>query len=126
MPGVVNAHLSALEHGKVGEEYLLAGDNRSLNEFFRVLADYTHVRRAIRHIPFSLGKLAGAAEVMRAWAFGHSPRLTPGVVEIFKHDWVYSSAKAIRDLDYGVAPLEEGLMKTLNETHPAAIHRWPR
>ena len=60
---------------------------------------------------------------VRARAFGHSPQLTPGVVEIFKHDWVYSSAKAIRDLDYWVAPLEEGLLKTLQERTPAVIPR---
>ena len=125
IPAVVNAHLAALEKGKVGEEYVLAGDNRTLNDFFRVLADFTRVRRPIRHLPFALGKIVGAAEVLRARLFGHSPQLTPGVVEIFKHDWVYSSAKAIRDLDYCVAPLEEGLMKTLVETRPSAIYRRP-
>jgi farnesol dehydrogenase len=123
MADVVNAHLTALEKGKPGEEYLLGGDNRSLNDFFRVLADFTHVRRRVRHLPFAFGKLAGAVEVMRARAFGHSPQLTPGVVEIFKHDWVYSSAKAIRDLDYWVAPLEEGLLKTLVERVPSVIPR---
>jgi NAD+-dependent farnesol dehydrogenase len=121
---VVNAHLSALEKGKVGEEYVLGGDNRSLHDFFRVLSDFTHVRHPIRHLPFWLGKIVGATEVLRARAFGHSPRLTPGVVEIFKHDWVYSSAKAIRDLGYGVSPLEEGLMMTLRESHPPTIRRW--
>jgi hypothetical protein len=70
-----------------------------------------------------LGKIVGGVEVMRARAFGHSPQLTPGVVEIFKHDWVYSSAKAIRDLDYWVAPLEEGLMKTLEEMAPSVVQR---
>ena len=39
LPDVVNAHLAALDQGKTGEEYLLAGDNRSLNDFFRLLAD---------------------------------------------------------------------------------------
>ena len=102
---------------------MLGGDNRSLNDFFRILADFTHVRRPIRHLPFALGKLVGAMELARARAFGHSPRLTPGVVEIFKHDWVYSSAKAIRDLDYWVAPLEEGLLKTLKERTPHVIPR---
>jgi hypothetical protein len=42
-------------------------------------------------------------------ASGHSPTLTPGVVEIFKHDWVYSSAKAVRELGYYVTPLQMGL-----------------
>jgi farnesol dehydrogenase len=123
MPNVVNAHLAALTRGKPGEEYLLGGDNRSLNDFFHLLADFTHVRRPVRHLSFSVGKIVGALEVVRARAFGHTPQLTPGVVEVFKHDWVYSSAKAIRDLDYWVAPLEEGLLKTLEERTPAVIPR---
>ena len=120
---VVNAHLAALEKGKPGEEYILGGDNRSLNDFFKLLADYTHIHHPIRHLPFWMARAAGAAEVVRARASGHTPQLTPGVVEIFKHDWVYSSAKAIRDLDYWVAPLEEGLLKTLVERTPPLIPR---
>ena len=123
MADVVNAHLAALEKGKPGEEYLLGGDNRSLNDFFDILAGFTHIRLPVRHLPFAFGKFAGAMELMRARAFGHSPQLTPGVVEIFKHDWVYSSAKAIRDLGYWVAPLEEGLLETLRERMPAVIPR---
>jgi farnesol dehydrogenase len=120
---VVGAHLAALEKGKLGEAYLLAGDNRSLNDFFRVVADFTRVRRKIRHIPFTVAKLAGAVELLRARLFNRPPQLTPGVVEIFKHDWVYSSAKAIRDLDYWVAPLEEGLLKTLEGNTPRHVLR---
>jgi len=112
---VVDAHLAALEKGKLGEEYLLAGDNRALNDFFRVLSGLSGVRHPVLHVPFWAGKMAGAAEVFRAKYLSHTPQLTPGVVEIFKHDWVYSSAKAERDLDYHVTPLEEGLRKTLGE-----------
>jgi NAD+-dependent farnesol dehydrogenase len=111
--GVVKAHLTALEKGRPGEAYLLGGDNRSLNDFFRVVADITHLRRSIRHIPFAAAKLAGAVELIRARLFSRPPQLTPGIVEIFKRDWVYSSAKSIRELDYSVAPLEEGLLRTL-------------
>ncbi|MDR3677382.1 MAG: NAD-dependent epimerase/dehydratase family protein [Acidobacteriota bacterium] len=122
---VVNAHLAAIEKGKPGEEYVLGGDNRSLNDFFHTLADFTHVQRRVRHLPIAIGKIVGATEVMRARAFGHSPQLTPGVVEIFKHDWVYSSARAVRELGYWVSPLEEGLMKTLAERRPPVIRQWP-
>ena len=113
---VVNAHLAALQKGKPGEEYVLGGDNRTLNDFFRVLAGFTHVQQPVRHLPFAVGKLLGTVEVARARMWGHPPQLTPGVVEVFKHDWVYSSAKAIRELGYRVAPLEEGLLKTLDIT----------
>ena len=110
---VVLAHLAALARGKPGEEYFLAGDNRSLNDLFRILAEITGVRHSVRHLPFALGKAVGALEVARARLFGHHPQLTPGVVEIFKHDWAYSSSKAERELGYRVIPLEEGLRKTL-------------
>lgn len=111
---VVAAHLTALEKGRVGEEYVLGGDNRSLNDFFRLLGDISGVRHPVRHLPFAAGKLVGAIEVTRARLFGHRPQLTPGVVGIFKHDWVYSSAKAARELGYRVTPLEEGLRKTID------------
>ncbi|HUZ47353.1 MAG TPA: NAD-dependent epimerase/dehydratase family protein [Terriglobia bacterium] len=110
---VVLAHLQALEKAKVGEEYFLAGDNRTLNDLFRILAEITGVKRPVRHLPFGVGKAVGALEVARARLFGHRPQLTPGVVEVFKHDWAYSSGKAERDLGYRVMPLEEGLRKTL-------------
>jgi len=113
--GVAAAHLAALEKGKLGEEYLLAGDNRSLNDFFRILADLSGVRRRVRHLPFFVGKMVSAVARARAQRSGRPPRLTAGVVEIFKHDWVYSSAKAVRDLGYHVTPLEEGLSKTLGD-----------
>jgi nucleoside-diphosphate-sugar epimerase len=111
---VVAAHLTALEKGRPGEEYLLAGDNRSLNEFFRVLAGTLKLDRRVRHLPFAVGKVVGALELARAELFGRPPQLTPGVVEIFKHDWVYSSAKATAELGYRITPLEEGLTRTLS------------
>jgi nucleoside-diphosphate-sugar epimerase len=111
---VVAAHLTALEKGNVGEEYVLGGDNRSLNDFFRLLGDISGVCRPVRHMPFVAGKTVGAFDVLRARLFRHRPPLTPGVVEIFKHDWVYSSGKAVRELGYRVTALEEGLKKTID------------
>jgi len=69
-----------------GRRVSLSAENRSLNDFFRVLT-------------------------------GRTPQLTPGVVEIFKHDWVYSSDKAVREVRYRVTPLEEGVTKTLEALH---------
>ena len=110
---VVQAHLAALEKGRPGEEYFLAGDNRSLNDLFSVIGRLTGVTFPVRHLSFATGKMFGALEVARARLFNHRPKLTPGVVEIFKHDWVYSAQKACRELGYRVVPLEEGIKLTL-------------
>ena len=106
---VVAAHLTALEKGEPGQEYVLGGDNRSLNDFYAVLAQISGRRGAVRHIPFWLAKVLGGADVAVSSATGRQPTLTPGIVEIFKHDWVYSSAKAVRDLGYRITSLETGL-----------------
>ena len=110
---VVAAHLAALDRGKVGEEYILGGDNRPLNDLFLIVGELTNVRRPVRHLPFALGKMLGAVELARAKLTGRAPQITPGVVEIFKQDWVYASDKAAKELGYHVMPLEEGLGKTL-------------
>ena len=62
---VVSAHLAALDKAKPGEEYFLAGDNRSLNDLFRILAEITGVRHTVRHFPSPWEK---------RWALGSSPR----------------------------------------------------
>lgn len=120
MPDVVQAHLAALELGTLGEEYLLAGDNRSLNEFFRLLAGISGARRPVRHIPAWAGKLAGAVEVALAETIRRTPRLTPGVAGLLKEDWIYSSVKAVHELGYHLTALEVGLRKTLEARSDAA------
>jgi NAD+-dependent farnesol dehydrogenase len=110
---VVDAHLRALELERPQSEYVLAGENRSLSEFYQLLAQACGVSRSVFHVPFAAGKALGNIEVARARFFGHSPEITPGVVEIFKHDWVYSSARAERDLGFQITPLAEGLKQTV-------------
>jgi nucleoside-diphosphate-sugar epimerase len=118
---VVAAHLSALDSAKPGEEYILGGDNRSLNAFFTLLANISGVHHRVRHLPFWAGKMVGALELARARLTGRPPRLTPAVVEIFRHDWVYSSAKATQELGYYVRPLEEGLSRTLSANAASSV-----
>lgn len=111
---VAAAHLAATEKGEVGQEYILAGDNRSLNDLYETLARVSGVQRTVIHIPVVAAKFVGGLEVALAFASGRQPMLTPGVVEILKHDWVYSSKKAARTLGYRITLLEDGLRTTLS------------
>jgi len=43
---------------------------------------------------------------------GIYPSVTPGWVEMFLRDWAYSSEKAIKQLDYKITPLKEGIRIT--------------
>ena len=52
---------------------------------------------------------------MKSWArlTGGVPRLTPDLVEIYRHDWAYDSSTAARELDYRPRSLRSGLETTV-------------
>jgi farnesol dehydrogenase len=111
---VAGGHVSALERGRAGERYLLAGENVSMNEFFAVLAEVAGVPAPRRHIPYAAASVLGW--LLYAWAelTGHPPLLTHEVVGVFREHWAYTSAKAERELGYRPTPLREGLRRTLD------------
>lgn len=103
----------ALERGAAGERYMLGGENVSLERFYGLVERLTGVAVPKRRIPDGVAKAAGA--VQKGWArlTGGTPKLTPDLVEIYRHDWAYSSAKAERELGYEARPLEAGMTGTL-------------
>jgi nucleoside-diphosphate-sugar epimerase len=111
---VAAGHVDALEKGRAGERYLLAGENVSMNDFFRLLAEASGVPAPRLHIPYAAAGALGW--MLYAWAelTGMEPLLTHEVVGVFREHWSYTSAKAQRDLGYRTTPLRDGLRRTLD------------
>lgn len=109
--------------GEPGRRYVLAGDNVSQDEFYRLVARLGNIRVPSLRMPDLLAKTSGL--LMKTWAqaFGGTPQLTPDLVEVYRHDWAYSSAKAGRELGYRPRPLAEGLATTLDWLRREG--RWP-
>ncbi len=103
----------ALEKGAPGARYVLGGDNVTLGEFYGLVERLTGVPVPKHRAPDGVAKAAGA--VQKAWAQlrGTTPQLTPDLVEIYRHDWAYSSRRAETELGYTWRRLEEGLAATL-------------
>jgi farnesol dehydrogenase len=110
---VADGHLSALERGRAGERYVLAGENVTMDGLFRTLQEVANVRPPRIHIPFAVASALGYACVLWAEMTGHPPLLTHEVVGVFREHWAYSSAKAERELGYRPRPLREGLAQTM-------------
>jgi farnesol dehydrogenase len=110
---VVDGHLAALERGRAGERYVLAGDNVPMDGLFETLHAVAGVRPPRFHIPYAMASALGYALVGWAELTGHPPLLTHEVVGVFREHWAYSSAKAERELGYRVRPLREGLERTV-------------
>jgi len=109
---VVQGELLAMEKGRLGQRYILGGDNASLREFFRAI-DQASGKRHFQVPVFRYSALVFAYLLKkRADWFGVYPQITPAWVRVFATDWAYSSAKAKRELGYRVTPLVEAVRHT--------------
>lgn len=113
-----------LLEGRPGRRYLLAGENVRQDQFYDLAARLGGIRVPGLRMPDWLATTSGF--LMKSWAqaFGGTPQLTPDLVEVYRHDWAYSSAKAGRELGYAPRPLAEGLGQTLEWLRREG--RWPR
>ncbi len=110
---VVDGHLLAMERGRIGERYILGGENATLKQFLRTIDSVTG-RRHFQIPIFRPGALAFSYfHLKRAEWFGVYPKITPGWVRTFLADWGFSSAKAERELGYRPTPLSEGMERTM-------------
>jgi farnesol dehydrogenase len=111
---IVNGHTLAMQKGRSGERYILAGVNASYNEFFDLLAKITGKKVSLIKMPVWLMMIAGNAMQLYTNITGKPPLLTPPWIKKYYHDWSLSSEKAQRELGYTYISLEEGLQKTVD------------
>lgn len=109
---VAEAHVTAIERGRSGAEYLLGGENAPQMRLFEIVRDATGVALP-RRIPFAVATAAGWIEEARAQLTGATPLLTRGIVEIFRHDWSMDSRLSVDELSYRITSLDAGVVATL-------------
>ena len=111
---VVNGHILAMQKGIPGEKYILGGTNACFNDFFKTLAEVSGKKRALFHIPFSLMMGVSKFEYFMAENFGKPPLITPPWVKRYIQHRPLNSGKAIRELNYKITPLDQGMIKTID------------
>jgi farnesol dehydrogenase len=102
-----------LERAPVGGRYVLGGENVTLGEFYGVVEELSGVAVPRRRLPDGMAKALGAVQKTWARMRGSVPALTPDLVEVYRHDWAYTSARAAADLGYSSRRLREGLAASL-------------
>ncbi len=110
---IVQGHILAMEKGKIGEKYILGGENVSYNRLFEIISGITDKKFFQIKIPKKLAFIFANIESARAKYFNHYPLITPEWVETFSLDWIYSSKKAEAELGYVITPLSESLQETI-------------
>jgi NAD+-dependent farnesol dehydrogenase len=120
---VATGIVATLEQRLAGKRYMLGGENVTQAELYRLVAEVGGIRVPGLRMPDFIASASGAA--MKGWArlTGGVPRLTPDLVEIYRHDWAYDSATAAGELDYRPRSLRAGLETTIRWLRE--IGAWP-
>jgi dihydroflavonol-4-reductase len=106
---VVAGHMLAMAHGRVGERYILGGDDLTFTQLFETLSDITGLAPP-RPISQGMAELAGRLMELRARLKGGTPLLTYRMARDFAGDvpWV-TSQKAETELGYTHRPARAAL-----------------
>jgi dihydroflavonol-4-reductase len=111
---VAEGHLLALEKGRIGESYILGGQNVTLKQMLSEIASLAGRKPPRVHLPRApLYPLAYAAEAI-ARVTGKEPFVTVDALDMSRHPMFFSSAKAARELGYGARPHQAALHDALN------------
>jgi dihydroflavonol-4-reductase len=106
---VAAGHLLAFQRGRVGERYILGGQNASLADILGTVAHETG--RSPPRIRIPRGAVVPLAYVTEAIAHltGREPMLTRDGLKMSKNKMFFSSTKAERELGYRARPYAEGV-----------------
>lgn len=111
---VAAGHLLAHEKGRVGERYILGGENLTLREILVRIAAIAGCRPPAVRLPHSL--LLPVAAVAEGWAwisFGREPMTTISGVRLARKKMFFTCAKARRELGYRARPVDDALSEAV-------------
>jgi len=111
---VAAGHLLALERGRIGETYILGGQDVEFRDMIGAIAQMTGRRAPTVGLPrLPLFPLAYAAEAL-ARLTGKEPFLTVDALKMAKYRMFFTSARAERELGYSARPYREALRDALD------------
>ena len=110
---VVEGHLAAMKKGKVGERYILGGENVSYQELFDLFGEITEKKLTLFKMPIALMMTFARFQMLKTKITGKPPLITPNFVKKYLYDWKVDTQKAQKELGIKITPLKVGLEKTL-------------
>jgi len=112
---VAEGHLRAFQRGRVGERYILGGDNLTLEEILRRVCTLAGQRPPTLALPRQvLLPVAYVAETMARLFKTGEPPLTVDRVRMSMKKMYFSSAKAERELGYRWRPADEAFRDSVD------------
>ena len=111
---VAEGHLLAFEKGKIGERYILGGENVTLKELLTIVAHFVGRKPPRIQLPHAVTVPIGYIAETWCRVFGGEPIATGDAARMAKKKMFYSSDKAKRELGYAPRPAREAIADSLS------------
>ena len=112
---VARGHLLAAERGRIGQKYILGGENLTLAELFERLAHLSAVAAPRFRIPYAVAYgYALMAEGAARTITKRAPRASLTEVKMARKKMFFDSTKARDELGYAPGSLDEGLRRAID------------
>jgi dihydroflavonol-4-reductase len=102
---VAEGHVLALEKGRVGERYILGGENMLLKDILGLVADVVHRRPPFIQLPEAVVWPVAFVMEKLAAVTGIAPMMTRDHLKMARKKMFFSSAKAVAELGYKPRPV---------------------
>lgn len=110
---VARGHLLALQRGRIGERYILGGENMTLEQMLKMIAALTgRAAPRVRLPRLAVYPVAWLAETIARFT-GQEPFATLDGLRMAKHRMYFTSAKAQSELGYSARPVIEALQDAI-------------
>lgn len=108
---VARGHLLAAEYGKVGQRYILGGENLTLQQILAQVAAATGRKAPTVRIPYSVAYAVGVASTAWSRVSGKEPIAPLDAVRMARKKMWVSHNKAARELTYTARPARLALAR---------------
>jgi dihydroflavonol-4-reductase len=106
-------HLLALRHGRIGERYILGGENVLLGTMLADIAGMVGRRAPRLQLPMALLYPVALGAELLAQLTGKEPFATRDGLRMARHLMFFNDAKARRELGYTSRPYREGIVDAI-------------
>jgi dihydroflavonol-4-reductase len=110
---VARGHVAALQRGRIGERYILGGDNVRFARMLADIAAFTGRRPPRLRIPWQAALPVAWTAEAASWFTGREPLATVEGVRHARDHMFFTSAKAERELGVRARPYREALADAL-------------
>jgi len=111
---VALGHWLAAESGRVGERYILGGENLTMRRLLEILSEITGLPAPRMRAPY--GPMLALSYLNAAFCRivpRVTPRMTPETIRMSRHYMFFDPSKAVRELGFPQTPAKDALAKAV-------------